>query len=68
METALNEAVESSSPLETQRTVYKLRLSNYQNQLVEARRVAERLSGTRGKEARDEEIKAEARVNEAEQA
>lgn len=68
MGTALNEAVESTSSLETQRTLYALRLKRRQDELVEARKVAERRSGTRGKEAREDEIKAEARVKEAEEA
>lgn len=52
--------------VETERIVRKLELEDRQNELVQAQLVASRRSGTRGKAARDAEIKAEENVEEAE--
>ena len=48
--------------------VSQLRLARLTKELGEARKTASRTSGARGKKAREEEIKAEARVKEAENA
>lgn len=66
MYAALTKAVESTSLAETQRIVRDLRLAKRMTELVEARKIASRRSGARGKEARLEEIKAEDNVKEAE--
>ncbi|KAJ7724833.1 P-loop containing nucleoside triphosphate hydrolase protein [Mycena metata] len=63
---ALTRATESTSLRETQRIVYGLRLDVRRRELVEAKKVASRRSGARGKEARLEEIKAEENVRQAE--
>ncbi|KAJ7223921.1 P-loop containing nucleoside triphosphate hydrolase protein [Mycena rebaudengoi] len=63
---ALTAAVETTSLRETQRIVYRMRLDKRRWELQEARKIASRRSGARGKEARLEEIKAEERVKEAE--
>jgi hypothetical protein len=63
---ALLAAVESTSLVETERMVYTFKLEDHRAELVQAQLTAARRSGTRGKEARDEELKAEARVKEAE--
>ncbi|KAK7062089.1 iron complex transport system ATP-binding protein [Favolaschia claudopus] len=63
---ALTKAVESTSLRETQRIVYELRLAARRRDLQEARKVALRRSGARGKDARLEEIKAEGNLKEAE--
>ncbi|KAJ7167528.1 P-loop containing nucleoside triphosphate hydrolase protein [Mycena filopes] len=63
---ALTKATESTSLRETQHIVYTLRLDVRRRELVEARKVASRRSGARGKEARLEEIKAEENVRQAE--
>lgn len=65
---ALTKAMESTSLVETERLVLGLRLDKRAQELQEARKIASRRSGTRGKEARLDEIKAEERVAEAEQA
>ncbi|KAI0704339.1 P-loop containing nucleoside triphosphate hydrolase protein [Cytidiella melzeri] len=65
---ALTHAVESLSINETQRIVSEVRLERLIKELTEARKTATRTSGARGKRAREEEIKAEARVKEAEEA
>lgn len=52
---------------ETQRIVSEIRLARLRRELWEARKIASRTSGTRGKKAREEEIKAELRVQEAEE-
>ncbi|KAJ7693913.1 P-loop containing nucleoside triphosphate hydrolase protein [Mycena rosella] len=62
----LTKAVESTSLRETQRIVYGLRLEKRRSELQEARKVASRRSGARGKEARLEEIKAEENLKKAE--
>lgn len=64
--TVLTTAVESTSLQETQGIVFKLRLEKRKSELQEARKVALRRSGARGKEAREAELKAEANVKEAE--
>lgn len=61
----LTKAVESNSLAETQHIVSRLRLERLQKELEAAQKVASRTSGQRGKRARDDEIKAEARVKEA---
>jgi ATP-binding cassette, subfamily F, member 3 len=53
---------------DTQRIVSEIRLERLQKELSEAKKTATRTSGARGKKAREEEIKAEARVKEAEEA
>ncbi|KAJ7126423.1 P-loop containing nucleoside triphosphate hydrolase protein [Mycena crocata] len=63
---ALTKAVETTSLRDTQRIVYTLRLDKRRRELVEAKKVASRRSGTRGKDARLEEIKAEEAVKQAE--
>ncbi|GAA6024343.1 hypothetical protein JCM8202_003687 [Rhodotorula sphaerocarpa] len=63
---ALTAAVESNSVAETARIVRTLELEDRRHDLVQAQLLALRRSGTRGKAARDEEIKAEAAVQEAE--
>lgn len=60
--------MESTSFVETQRIVLGLRLKRTAQELQEARKIASRRSGTRGKEARLEELKAEERVAKAEEA
>ncbi|KAI0091739.1 P-loop containing nucleoside triphosphate hydrolase protein [Irpex rosettiformis] len=65
---ALTRAVEALSVNETQRIVSELRLERLRKELSEARKTASRTSGARGKKAREEEIKAESRVKEAEEA
>ncbi|KAJ7734035.1 P-loop containing nucleoside triphosphate hydrolase protein [Mycena maculata] len=62
----LTKAVETTSLRETQRIVYGLRLDKRRRELQEARKVASRRSGARGKDARLEEIKAEENVKQAE--
>ncbi|KAJ7098765.1 P-loop containing nucleoside triphosphate hydrolase protein [Mycena belliarum] len=62
----LTKAVESTSLRETQRIVYGLRLEKRRHELREAKKVASRRSGARGKEARLEEIKAEENLKKAE--
>lgn len=64
---ALTTAVESASLVETTRIVRRLQLGDRKKELVEAQLIAARRSGTRGKAARDEELKAEQRVKEAEE-
>lgn len=66
--TALTRAVDSPKLAETQRIFSELRLERLQTELFEARKVASRTSGARGKKAREEELKAEARVRDAEEA
>ncbi|KAG9220476.1 hypothetical protein CCMSSC00406_0003932 [Pleurotus cornucopiae] len=63
----LTKAVDSSSVAETQRIVSEITLARLVAELADARKVASRTSGARGKKARDEEIKAEARVKKAEE-
>ncbi|EIM83035.1 P-loop containing nucleoside triphosphate hydrolase protein [Stereum hirsutum FP-91666 SS1] len=63
---ALTKAVEAASVSETQRIVSEIRLERLRRELQEARKIASRTSGTRGKKAREEEIKAEERVQDAE--
>ncbi|KDQ27465.1 hypothetical protein PLEOSDRAFT_51211 [Pleurotus ostreatus PC15] len=63
----LTKAVDSSSVSETQRIVSEITLARLVAELADARKVASRTSGARGKKARDEEIKAEARVKKAEE-
>lgn len=55
----LRRAVESPSPLETQKIVHAHLLAKAEDDLVEARKIASLRSGTRGKEAREEELRAE---------
>ncbi|ORY88253.1 P-loop containing nucleoside triphosphate hydrolase protein [Leucosporidium creatinivorum] len=64
---ALLAAVESTSLVKTEKIVYTLQLEDRRAELVRAQLTASRRSGTRGKEAREEELKAEARVKEAEE-
>lgn len=58
--------MEALSIHETQQIVSQLRLERLTKELGEARKTASRTSGARGKKAREEEIKAETRVKEAE--
>ncbi|KAJ6561577.1 P-loop containing nucleoside triphosphate hydrolase protein [Mycena vulgaris] len=62
----LTKAVESTSLRETQRIFYGLRLEKRRHELREAKKVASRRSGARGKDARLEEIKAEENLKKAE--
>ncbi|KAJ7228264.1 P-loop containing nucleoside triphosphate hydrolase protein [Mycena pura] len=62
----LTKAVETTSLRETQRIVYELRREKRRWELQEARKVASRRSGARGKDARLEEIKAEENLKQAE--
>ncbi|KAF7355682.1 Iron complex transport system ATP-binding protein [Mycena sanguinolenta] len=62
----LTKATETTSLRETQRIVYELRLDARRRELQEAKKVASRRSGTRGKDARLEEIKAEENLKNAE--
>ncbi|KAJ6515472.1 P-loop containing nucleoside triphosphate hydrolase protein [Mycena sanguinolenta] len=64
---ALTKATETNSLRETQGLVYELRLDARRRELQEAKKVASRRSGTRGKDARMEEIKAEENLKMAEQ-
>jgi hypothetical protein len=64
--TALTKAVDSTQPIETERIVRTLELEDRQDELVQAQLVAKRRSGTRGKAAREAEIQATKRVEEAE--
>ncbi|KAJ7068669.1 P-loop containing nucleoside triphosphate hydrolase protein [Mycena amicta] len=64
---ALTRAVETTSIRETQRILYKLRVEKRQWELQEARKVASRRSGARGKVARQEEIEAEENLKKAEE-
>ncbi|KAF7302027.1 Iron complex transport system ATP-binding protein [Mycena indigotica] len=63
----LTKAVETTSIRETQRIVYQLRVEKRQLELQEARKVASRRSGARGKVARQEEITAEENLKKAEE-
>lgn len=65
--TVLTRAVESTKPSETQRILSEIRLARRRAELEEAQKTALRTSGARGKKAREEEIKAEDRVKEAEE-
>lgn len=58
-------AVEATSLAKTQRIVSEITLLRLEIALDDARKVASRTSGARGKKARAEEIKAEDRVKEA---
>ncbi|KAJ7853880.1 P-loop containing nucleoside triphosphate hydrolase protein [Mycena leptocephala] len=62
----LTKATEATSLRQTQRIVYELRLDARRRELLEAKKVASRRSGARGKDARLEEIKAEENVRQAE--
>ena len=64
----LTRAIETHSLAETQHIVSTIKLERLQMELEDARKVAIRTSGARGKRARAEEIKAEDRVKEAEEA
>ncbi|KII94954.1 hypothetical protein PLICRDRAFT_660687 [Plicaturopsis crispa FD-325 SS-3] len=64
----LTRAVESTNLGETQCIVSSLRLAKYQRALDYARKIASRTSGTRGKKAREEEIRAEDRLKAAKEA
>ncbi|KAJ6539742.1 P-loop containing nucleoside triphosphate hydrolase protein [Mycena capillaripes] len=66
VEDILTKATETTSLRETQRIVYGLRLEARRRELLEAKKVASRRSGARGKDARLEEIKAEENVKQAE--
>ncbi|BGP31559.1 hypothetical protein JCM10296v2_003331 [Rhodotorula toruloides] len=63
---ALTKAVDSIQPIETERIVRTLELEGRQEELVQAQLIAKRRSGTRGKAAREAEIQATKRVEEAE--
>lgn len=54
--------------METRRTVLSLRLEKRVTELLEAQKMSSRRSGTRGKEARTEELAAEKKLKEAEEA
>jgi ATPase subunit of ABC transporter with duplicated ATPase domains len=62
----LAKAVEATSLVETQRVVNQIKLERCQEELSEARKVAQRRSGARGKAARKEEIASEEAVKLAE--
>ncbi|KAJ7831894.1 P-loop containing nucleoside triphosphate hydrolase protein [Mycena leptocephala] len=62
----LTKATEATSLRQTQRIVYELRLDARRRELLEAKKIASRRSGARGKDARLEEIKAEENVRQAE--
>ncbi|GAA6005938.1 hypothetical protein JCM11491_004066 [Sporobolomyces phaffii] len=62
---ALTKAVDSTSMVDTERIVRQLELDDRQHELVQAQLVAARRSGTRGKAAREAEIKAEEAVKAA---
>ncbi|KAJ8496310.1 hypothetical protein ONZ45_g12507 [Pleurotus djamor] len=64
----LTQAVETTSISQTQRIVSEIRLARLVSELEEARKFASKTTGARGKKAREEEIKAEARVKEAQEA
>ena len=57
----LTTALESLSLDETQRVVNQITFERLSTELEDARKIASRTSGARGKKAREEEIKAEAR-------
>ncbi|KAI5479106.1 Iron complex transport system ATP-binding protein [Pseudohyphozyma bogoriensis] len=59
---SLTKAVESTSLAETQAIIDELLLSKAEDELVEAKKIAARRSGARGKEAREAEVKAEEKV------
>ena len=61
----LTRAVEASALSETQRIISQIRLNRLEQDMANAKKVALRTSGQRGKKARDEEIKAEERVKDA---
>ncbi|GAA6058948.1 hypothetical protein JCM10212_002900 [Sporobolomyces blumeae] len=63
---ALTAAIETTNVVETERIVRRLELEDRQQELVQAQLIASRRSGTRGKAAREAEIKAEEYVREAE--
>ena len=63
----LTTALESLSLDKTQRVVNQISLERLSAELENARKIASRTSGARGKKARDEEIKAEARVKSGEE-
>ncbi|KAL0956788.1 hypothetical protein HGRIS_002907 [Hohenbuehelia grisea] len=63
---SLTRAVEANSMEQTQLIVSEIRLSRLKADLEEARKIASRTSGARGKKAREDEIKAEEKVKEAE--
>ncbi|KAF7332392.1 Iron complex transport system ATP-binding protein [Mycena kentingensis (nom. inval.)] len=63
----LTKAAESTDLRETQRIIYQLRVEKRQHELQEARKVASRRSGARGKEARLAEIDAEEKLKTAEE-
>ncbi|KAH8102112.1 P-loop containing nucleoside triphosphate hydrolase protein [Cristinia sonorae] len=65
---ALTRAVESTKPAETQRILSEIRLARRRTELEDAQKIALRTSGARGKRAREDEIKAEERLKEAEEA
>lgn len=62
----LTTAVESTSLRETQEVVLRLQMEERKHELQEARKTAIRRSGTRGKAAREAELKAEANLMDAE--
>ncbi|KAK4701684.1 hypothetical protein P7C70_g4544, partial [Phenoliferia sp. Uapishka_3] len=64
---ALAKAVESVSISETQKIVRTIKLAKVTKELVEARKIASRRSGARGKEARIAELKAEENLKQAEE-
>ncbi len=66
LQLALTRALESPNPNESQRLINELLLQRSYKSLDEARRVASRRSGARGKAARQEELRAEAEVEAAE--
>ena len=65
---ALTRAVESLKLSETQRIVSEIRVERLHYVLEEAQKTALRTSGARGKKARDDEIQAEAKLKEAQEA
>ena len=63
----LTTALESLSLDETQRVVNQITFERLSTELEDARKIASRTSGARGKKAREEEIKAEARFKSGEE-
>ncbi|KAM0747556.1 P-loop containing nucleoside triphosphate hydrolase protein [Meredithblackwellia eburnea MCA 4105] len=64
---ALTKCLESPSLQQTQLVVHQVQLSQLRLSLVEAQKTASRRSGQRGKDARDEEIRLEKEVKDAEE-
>ena len=63
--TVLSQALESTHPLATVRTVRKLQHEHLERKLAEVKEIASRRSGARGAKARKELIAAEVKVAES---